>query len=81
MPARSTVFVWLEEHEDFAAQYRSAKRWQIEDLLDEIGEITDSSLDRMEAGNFDPAGLRRAERQIGARKRLVAKLRPKKYGR
>jgi hypothetical protein len=81
MPARSTVFVWLEEYEHFAAQYRSAKRWQIEDLLDEIGEITDSSLDRIEAGNFDPDGLRQAKRQIATRKLLVAKLRPKKYRR
>jgi hypothetical protein len=81
MPARSTVFVWLEEYEDFAAQYRSAKRWQIEDLLDEIGEITDNRIDRMEAGNFDPDGIRQAERQIAACKRLVAKLMPKKYRR
>jgi ribosome-binding protein aMBF1 (putative translation factor) len=79
MPARSTVFVWLEEYEDFAAQYRSAKGWQIEDLLDQIFEITDSNLDRMEAGNFDPASFRQAKRQIAARKQLVAKLRPKKF--
>jgi hypothetical protein len=35
----------------------------------------------MEAGNFGPDGIRQAERQIAARKRLVAKLMPKKYRR
>jgi hypothetical protein len=47
-------------------------------LLDEIDEITDNSIDRMEAGNVNPDGIRQAERQIAARKRLVAKLTPKK---
>jgi hypothetical protein len=43
MPARSTIFVWLEEHEDFARLYRLARQLQIEDLMDEILEIADDS--------------------------------------
>ena len=39
MPARSTIFVWLEEHEEFARSYTLARQIQIEDLMDEILEI------------------------------------------
>ena len=43
MPARATIFVWLEEHEDFARSYTLARQIQIEDLMDEILEIADDS--------------------------------------
>jgi hypothetical protein len=43
MPAKSTIFVWLEEHEDFARLYSLARQLQIEDLVDEILEIADDS--------------------------------------
>jgi hypothetical protein len=43
MPARSTIFVWLEEHQDFARLYTLARQMQIEDLMDEILEIADDS--------------------------------------
>ena len=43
MPARSTIFVWLEEHEEFARSYTLARQIQIEDLMDESLEIADDS--------------------------------------
>jgi hypothetical protein len=43
MPARSTIFLWLEEHEDFGRSYTLARQIQIEDLMDEILEIADDS--------------------------------------
>jgi Bacteriophage Sf6, terminase small subunit-like len=43
VPARSTIFVWLEEHEDFARSYAQARRIQIEDLVEESLEIADDS--------------------------------------
>src|SRR6266446_4548463 len=43
MPAKSTIFVWLEEHQDFARLYTLARQMQIEDLMDEILEIADDS--------------------------------------
>ncbi len=42
-PARSTIFGWLEEHEEFARRYTLARQIQIEDLMDEILEIADDS--------------------------------------
>jgi hypothetical protein len=43
MPARSTIFVWLDEHQDFARLYTLARQIQIEDLMHESLEIADDS--------------------------------------
>ena len=88
MPARSTIFVWLEEHEDFARLYRLARQIQIEDLMDEILEIADDSsndwIDREGSDGkkhrvFNPDSIRRSKLRIGARKWLISKLMPKRY--
>ena len=88
MPARSTIFVWLEEHEDFARSYTLARQIQIEDLMDEILEIADdSSNDWIDAEGpdgkkyrvFNPDSIRRSKLRIGARKWLISKLMPKRY--
>ena len=88
MPARSTIFVWLEEHEDFARSYTLARQIQIEDLMDEILEIADDSsndwIDREGPDGkkyrvFNPDIVRQSKLRIGARKWLVSKLMPKRY--
>jgi hypothetical protein len=88
MPAKSTIFVWLEEHEDFARSYALARQIQIEDLMDEILEIADDSsndwIDREGPDGkkyrvFNPDSIRRSKLRIGARKWLISKLMPKRY--
>jgi hypothetical protein len=88
MPARSTIFVWLEEHEDFARSYTLARQIQIEDLMGEILEIADDSsndwIDREGPDGkkyrvFNPDSIRRSKLRIGARKWLISKLMPKRY--
>ena len=88
MPARSTIFVWLEEHQDFARSYTLARQIQIEDLMDEILEIADDSSndwieregpDGKEYRVFNPDSIRRSKLRIGARKWLISKLMPKRY--
>ena len=88
MPARSTIFVWLEEHEDFAKTYELARRMQIEDLVDESLEIADDSsndwIDREGPDGkkyrvLNPDSIRRSKLRIGARKWLISKLMPKRY--
>ena len=89
MPAKSTIFCLLEEHQDFARSYTLARQIQIEALMDEILEIADDSsndwIDR-EGPNgkkyrvFNPDSIRRSKLRIGARKWLVSKLMPKRYG-
>ena len=88
MPARSTIFLWLEKHEEFAKWYTQAKRMQIEDLLDETLEIADDStndwIDREGPDGkkylvFNPDNIRRSNLQIAARHWIISKLMPKKY--
>ncbi|WP_428562480.1 MAG: hypothetical protein ACP59X_21495 [Solidesulfovibrio sp. DCME] len=69
MPSASTVYAWLRQYQEFAAQYARAREVQADVLADEILEIADSDLDP-----------NRARVMIDARKWLAGKLRPKKYG-
>jgi hypothetical protein len=89
MPARSSIFVWLREHKEFADQYRLAKWMLIEDLLFESLEIADDSTNdwvyrqgsngqTYRVVNHD--NIRRSKLQIDARRGLISKLKPKKYG-
>ena len=88
MPARSTIFGWLDEHEEFARSYTLARQIQIEDLMDEILEIADDSsndwIDREGPDGkkyrvFNPDSIRQSKLRIGARKWLISKLMPKRY--
>ena len=88
MPARSTMFVWLEEHEDFARSYTLARQIQIEDLMDDVLEIADDSSNDWIDGEgpdgkryrvFNPDSIRQSKLRIGARKWLISKLMPKRY--
>ncbi len=69
MPARATVFRWLDRKEDFRRRYALARECLAEDLFDEIREIAD---DRSE-----PIEHRRL--RIKARKWTLTHLAPKKY--
>jgi hypothetical protein len=88
MPARSTIFGWLAEHEEFAKEYALARKIQIEDLMDEILEIADdSSNDWLEREGpdgkkyrvYSSESIRRSKLQIAAREWLISKLMPKRY--
>lgn len=89
MPALSTVFKWLSDHQSFSDQYTRARELQAETLVDQIIEIADDgSNDYMEKrtadGGFD--GYRengeviaRSRLRVDARKWVAAKMAPKKY--
>ena len=88
MPARSTIFVWLEEHEEFARSYTLARQIQIEDLMDESLEIADDSSNDWIDGEgpdgkryrvFNPDSIQRSKLRLAARKWLISKLIPKRY--
>lgn len=87
MPARSTVFLWLQEHRSFSDQYARARVAQADFWAEQIVEISDTPLDGQktevsETGvktvTEDMLGHRRL--QIDTRKWLMARLAPKKYG-
>lgn len=92
MPAQSTVFRWLadDERQEFREQYAHAREIQADTFFDEIVDIADDgSNDWMERKNRDDQSLgwiengeamRRSQLRIEARKWLLSKMMPKKYG-
>jgi hypothetical protein len=88
MPAMSTIFRWLSERAEFQEQYARAKEAQAEYMADEILHIADDGTnDWMERGSGENKAwvengeaLGRSRLRIDARKWLLGKLQPKKYG-
>ena len=84
MPNRATVFRWLGAEATFRDQYARAREEQAETLLDEIVEIADDSagdasdVDGMNVLNSEH--IQRSRLRVDARKWVVSKLAPKKYG-
>ena len=74
MPARSTLFVWLRRHPEFAREYTFAKWLQIQWMADDIVDIADD-----QANDGNPENFRLAKRQIAALASRLSKLKPKKY--
>lgn len=69
MPAKRTVLRWVAANEKLAAQYSEAQQMRAEHYFDEIIDIADSK--------SDPQKTRV---QIDARKWVLARMNPKKYG-
>jgi hypothetical protein len=88
MPAKSTVFKWLTQHQEFADQYAHAREAQADSLADEMLDIADDgSNDWMErsekkGGGWEENGeaIGRSRLRLDARKWIASKLKPKKYG-
>lgn len=84
MPGLSTVFRWLGDHEAFRDQYARAREAQADAWADEIIEIADDGTndwverDGREAVNGDH--IQRSKLRVDARKWLMSKAAPKKYG-
>jgi len=90
MPERRTVFRWLAANESFRHQYARAKAVQADVMAEEITEIADDGTnDWMERHGQDGEAIgwqlngehvQRSRVRIDARKWLMGKLAPKKYG-
>lgn len=88
MPGMTTVMRWLSQFEEFRSQYARAKEAGAEYWAEEILEIADDGQnDWMERNARDEPGwvfngeaARRSQIRIDARKWLLSKLMPKKYG-
>ena len=80
-PDVSTVYRWLDAHEEFRDKYARARQDQADTLADEIIAISDEQHEAVtERGVvFDPE-VNRDRLRIDARKWVAAKLKPKKYG-
>lgn len=91
LPDKCTVVRWLQDpkHEEFRTQYAQARESQMEHYADEILEIADDGQnDWMERESkngevFEVENhevLNRSRLRVDARKWLMSKLAPKKYG-
>lgn len=88
MPDKSTVFAWLASDEAFSDQYARARALQAEHMAEEILEIADDGRnDWMERNADEDAGWvhngehsQRSRLRVDARKWLMSKMAPKKYG-
>lgn len=90
MPDKATVMRWLHNQPDFRDQYTRAKDIGIEAIAEDILDIADDGEnDWMERKNpdgenigwaFNGEAARRSQIRIDARKWLLSKLAPKKYG-
>lgn len=89
IPAQSTVYLWLRTQAEFSEQYARAREVQADTWADEIVEIADNGSNDWVARNHgeDDDGWRvngehiqRSRLRVDARKWLMAKAAPKKYG-
>lgn len=85
MPAKATVFKWLAAHAAFVDQYARAREAQADAMAEEILQIADDgSLDTFIDDNghkrTDQEVIGRSRLRVEARKWLMSKTAPKKYG-
>ena len=89
MPDKATVLRWLKVHDEFRDQYTLARELQADHFADEMIEIADDATnDWMERKRkdgsvetvFDNEHVQRSKLRVDARKWLMARMAPKKYG-
>jgi hypothetical protein len=88
MPDRVTIYRWLLKNEAFRNQYARAKEDQADFHAEELLDIADDAKnDWMEIETkkgvkivFDKEHVARSHLRVEARKWLMGKMRPKKYG-
>lgn len=88
MPDKRTILRWLDAHEEFRPQYAYAREAQAEHFADEILEIADDGTndwtERQQGEDkitvVDHEHISRSKLRVDARKWLMSKMAPKKYG-
>jgi hypothetical protein len=85
MPSRQSIFNWLEKSEEFRQRYEIARLMQVEYWAHEIIEIADDASDDFvinEEGErvIDHENINRARLRVDARKWLMSKLNPQRFG-
>lgn len=73
LPAWQTVMGWRHRYPEFEEQYARAKQFQMELMAEEIIELADDP-------STDSGQVQRSKLQVEARKWLMSKLAPRKFG-
>lgn len=85
MPSLETFYKWIDEDEEKAKRYARACEARAENLFEEILEIADeknADIALSDDGTMfvDGNAIQRSRLQIDARKWMLTKMQPKKYG-
>lgn len=85
MPDTSTFYRWIESDEQKAKRYARACEYRADAIFDEIIEIADDSSGDLKVNDkgdeyCDTEFVQRSRLKVDARKWIVSKLHPKKYG-
>ncbi|MEL4307420.1 terminase small subunit-like protein [Joostella sp. CR20] len=84
-PSRDTFYKWLKERDGFADNYARACEVREEQIFDDILTIADEnnadvSVSEDGAIKIDGNAIQRSKLKIDARKWVLSKMNPKKYG-
>lgn len=93
MPAMSTLFKWIREHEEFSQQYAKAKEESADALVEDMLDIADNQVSQPVLVEGKPVeidgkivevrdgpAVQHAKLRVDTRKWAASKLKPKKYG-
>lgn len=88
MPSLSMVMRWLGANAEFREQYARARELQAEFIFDQMADIADDGTNDWMASNapdcegykFNSEHVSRSKLRIDARKWMLAKMSPRKYG-
>lgn len=81
MPSRAAVSRWICDNvSGFQDQYAHAKEIGLEEMADEIMEISDEAVAMTGEGKLDGADVQHKRLRVDSRKWLLSKLAPRKYG-
>lgn len=85
LPARKEFYRWINENELFCNQYARACELRAENIFEEIIEISDDSgeditIDEMGIPRENREFVSRSRLRVDARKWVLSKMNPKKYG-
>ena len=85
MPSSKTFFEWIKSSPEKVKQYAHACEARADNIFDEILEIADDSIndtfvDENENEKFNAEFVQRSRLRVDARKWILSKMNPKKYG-
>lgn len=80
LPHVSTVLRWVGNNQSFREQYTHAREAGLEQMADEIIEIADAPVGSNDSGSTDAGAVNKQRLQVDARKWILSKQLPKKYG-
>jgi hypothetical protein len=80
MPTRKTFYKWVADDESVRNRYEAALSIRADWVFDQIIEIADEPVGSTMGGGTDAGAVAKQKLQVDARKWVLSKMEPKKYG-